>query len=122
MESQSGKKVVFKYRIFTNLFVNCRSLWRNHSWLLTVFFLSLLSDAVSTIYVMLKFGIEIELHPVIYFVSKILGPVCGPLFGAVAKIIAVILVAIYSKKLAFYLILVATAISFLAAAYNLWNI
>ena len=87
-----------------------------------MFFLSLLSDAVSTIYVMLKFGIEIELHPVIYFVSKILGPICGPLFGAVAKIIAVILVAIYSKKLAFYLILVATAISFLAAAYNLWNI
>ena len=80
-----------------------------------------LCDAVSTIYVMLNEGPETEIHPAIMIVSKIVGPVAGPLVGLVGKTIAIMIVTVYCKKIARPVILLAAVLSLFAAWYNLWG-
>jgi hypothetical protein len=56
---------------------NYHDFWSDYRWFIVVFILSLICDAASTINFMLKDGAEIEMHPVINFVSRI----CGYLNG-----------------------------------------
>jgi uncharacterized membrane protein len=69
-----------------------------------------------------KAGIEAELHPGFYFVSRIFGPNVGPLLGAAGKAIAAFVVAIYYRRFAAYILLAPTIISLWAAWYNIWGI
>lgn len=71
---------------------------------------------------MLKDGTEFEIHVAVAFVSRLFGPVVGPLLGGIAKIVAGIIVSIYCKKLAPYIFLVGSIISFWAAWYNIWGV
>jgi len=108
--------------VITKFRENCRWFWKDYRWFIVVFALALLCDAASTVYFMLESGPETELHPVIQFISsRVLGPIAGPLFAALAKLTAGIVVAVYCRKFAVYIFSVVSVISFWAAWYNVWG-
>ncbi len=87
-----------------------------------LFSLGMMADAASTIYFILKDGsVDREVNVSIRIACDILGPVGGPIFGAICKIVAGLLVAIYLRRIAFYLFLIGIIISFWAAWYNIWG-
>lgn len=94
---------------------------REHPWVLAVYVAALLADGVSTIYFMLHEGSEAELHPVVNLVARIAGPVLGPLIGVAGKAIAGIIVAVYWRRIAAFILLAVSVISCWAAWYNLWG-
>ena len=112
-----GKIVNLRNQIIKNFFF----LWERYHWIIILFFLSLICDAASTIYFMLRDGPSVEIHLAIRIVSNIFGPIVGPLIGAVGKAIAGIIVAIYLKRFAVYMLVAASIISFWAAWYNVWG-
>ena len=71
---------------------------------------------------MLREGPDSELHIGFVFVSRLFGPVVGPLLGGIAKITAGIIVAIYCRRFSLYILVVASIISFWAAWYNIWGV
>ncbi len=110
-------------RLITKFQENYCGFWKDYRWFIAVFVVALFCDAVSTIHFMLRHGSDVELHPVIQFISsKILGPVAGPLLGAIGKGVAGIVVAIYCRRVAVYIFLIASMISFWAAWYNIWGL
>jgi len=62
-----------------------------------------------------------EIHLAIRWVSMLFGNILGPLIGALGKTIAGLLVAIYLRRFAIYILLAASIISFWAAWYNVWG-
>jgi hypothetical protein len=86
-----------------------------------VFILAVFCDAASTVYVMCGQGPEAEMHIVIRFLSKALGPVAGPVLGAVGKAMAGLIVAVYLRRFAVYIFLTASVLSLWAAWYNIWG-
>jgi len=114
--------VYTKNRIKDRFIQNHTGFWYEHRWILAVFITAVFCDALSTIMFMNRLGIEAELHPIYYLVSKVFGPNIGPLLGAVGKTGAAIAVGIYCRKFAPYLFLAITIISFWAAWYNVWGI
>jgi hypothetical protein len=111
-----------KISISERFIKNYQGFWRAYFWFIVVFLLALICDAASTIYFMLKDASKVEMHPAVYFVSRIFGPVAGPLLGLFAKAAAGIFVAVYCRKFAVYIFLAAAIISFWAAWYNIWGI
>ncbi len=87
-----------------------------------VFLVSLFCDAASTIHFMVKTGPELEIHPMVRIAARIAGPVAGPLLGALAKALAGVIVAIYCRRFAAYILILASLISFWAAWYNIWGV
>ena len=108
--------------ILNKFYENWRVIWKKYHWIIIVCFLSLLCDAASTIYFMLREGPSIEIHLAIRFVSEIFGPVVGPLIGAAGKAMAAIFVVMYFKRFGPYILLAVTIISFWAAWYNIWGV
>ena len=101
---------------------NARGFWGAYRWVLIVFFASLFCDAASTIHFMVKMGPELEIHPMVRIAAKIAGPVAGPLLGALAKALAGIVVAIYCRRFAAHILILASLISLWAAWYNIWGV
>ncbi len=101
---------------------NARGFWTAYKWVLMLFVVSLFCDAASTIYFMLKLGPEPEIHPMVRIAAMIAGPIAGPLLGAAAKVIAGVLVAIYCRRWAVYILILASLISLWAAWYNVWGV
>jgi len=95
--------------------------WKTYSWLIAVFIVALFCDAASTIHFMLRAGPEVEMHPIIRCISRIMGPVVGPLAAATGKAITGIALAVYLRRFAAYLFVTASIISFWAAWYNIWG-
>ncbi|MHC4646756.1 MAG: hypothetical protein ACYTBJ_14755 [Planctomycetota bacterium] len=100
---------------------NYRGFWEKYHCFFAVFVLSLLCDAASTMHFMLREGPDVEIHIVIRLLSKSLGPVAGPLVGAIGKILAGIVVTVYFRRWAGYIFVTASIISFWAAWYNIWG-
>jgi hypothetical protein len=59
---------------------------------------------------------------VIRVAATIAGPVLGPLLGAFAKTIAGVMVSIYCRRFAVYILVLTAIISFWAAWYNVWGV
>jgi hypothetical protein len=111
-----------RYGIYlSDLFNHAKDFWRANVWILVVFVAALLADGISTIYFMLHEGADTELHPAVNFVSRIAGPVLGPLIAVACKAIAGIIVAIYWRRIAAFILLLVSIISFWAAWYNIWG-
>jgi hypothetical protein len=109
-------------RIKNRFIQNHTGFWMTYRWFIGVFIIAVFCDALSTIHFMNRFGIEGELHPAYYLVSKALGPNLGPLIAAVGKAIAGFAVAIYCRQFAVHIFLAASIISFWAAWYNIWGL
>ena len=101
---------------------NARGFWGAYRWVVIVFLVSLFCDAASTIHFMVKVGPELEIHPMVRIAARIIGPVAGPLFGALVKALGGIVVAIYCRRFAPHILILASLISFWAAWYNIWGI
>ncbi len=101
--------------------INSVGFWNKFRWLIIIFVMALLCDAMSTIYFMQRTGPEAELHPGIKFMSELLGSVAGPLVGMVLKAVAGVTVAIYLRKFAAHIFLAGSVISYWAAWYNIWG-
>ena len=101
---------------------NCPGYIKENRFLISLFLFTLFCDGVSTIYIMREYGPDVEIHPAIQLVSKITGPVIGPLISVLAKGVAGMLVAIYLRRFAAYIFLTATIISLWAAWYNVWEV
>ena len=101
---------------------NCRGFWKDHRWLIIVFGIAVVCDAASTVYFLLEPNPDTEAHPIISFLcSNVLGPVAGPLFAAVAKMVIGVAVAIYCRVFAVLIFVAVSAVSFWAAWYNVWG-
>lgn len=100
---------------------NSIGFWPKFKWLVAIFILAILCDALSTIYFMRETGPKAELHIGIQFISELFGTVIGPLIGMVLKTTAGIAIAIYLRKYAVYIFVAGIVISFWAAWYNLWG-
>ena len=100
---------------------NFRGFLHHYRWFIAVFILALLCDAASTIHFMLIEGPEVEIHPIIRFISKALGPVVGPVIAAIGKALAGIVVCVFCRRFAAYIFTAASIISFWAAWYNMWG-
>jgi len=100
---------------------NKHGFFREYRWFIVVFVFALFCDAASTTHFMLRDGAEAEIHPVIRQISRLLGPVAGPVLGAIGKTAAGIIVCILVRRFAAYLFVTASIISFWAAWYNIWG-
>ena len=110
------------HAVITKFRQNYRGFWRSYRWLIIIFIIALLCDAAGTIHFMLKDGANTEeVHPVINLAAKILGPVLGPLFGAIGKAFAGLCVAIYCRRFAPYILITVSVISFWAGWFNVWG-
>jgi hypothetical protein len=96
-------------------------IWREHYLLMIIFFIAILCDAASTIYIMVRLGPSVESHIVIRLISYVFGPVLGPLIGALGKAIGAFIIIHVLEEYASYLLVLITLISFWAAWYNLWG-
>jgi hypothetical protein len=100
---------------------NYRGFWKDYGWFVAVFVLAVFCDAGSTIFVMLQQGPEVEIHIVVRFISGVFGPVAGPLLGAVGKVAAGVIVAVYLRRFAAYIFVAASLLAFWATWYNVWG-
>lgn len=90
--------------------------------MLILYSIAIVCDALSTVHFMLNEGTGgTEMHPAVGIAARIAGPVLGPLIGAAGKMIAGLIVAIYWRRIAFFILLIPTLMSFWAAWYNLWG-
>ena len=96
--------------------------FRAHKWLIAVFLMALICDALSTVYFMHTRPADGELHPVVNIASEVLGPFIGPLLGFVGKAIAGLCVGIYCRRWAYHILGAATVIALWAAWYNIWGV
>lgn len=100
---------------------NYRGFFHRYRWFIAVFVLAIFCDAASTIHFMLIEGPGVEIHPLIRLVSRILGPVVGPVMAAIGKALAGVALCIYCRRFAAYIFVTASTISFWAAWYNIWG-
>lgn len=108
-------------RILERFRTNSQGFWRKYFFVIIIFLAAVLCDALSTIHFMKKWGPQAEIHPAIRWASMWFGDILGPLMGSLGKAIAGLLVAIYVRRFAIYILLTASIISFWAAWYNVWG-
>ena len=92
-------------------------------WLVLLFVVAVCCDGASTVRFMLRDGgVADEVHPGVAFAASLFGPIVGPILGALGKAVAGILVAVYCRRVAVYILGVGTVLSFWAAWYNIWGV
>ena len=108
-------------RIRQKFETNWVGFWPQWKIVIVFFYAALLADAVSTIYFMRFEGVDSEMHPMINLVSLWFGPVAGPLIGAFLKGASGIVVAVFWRRIAGFILVPVSLISLWAAWYNLWG-
>ncbi len=84
-----------------------------------IFIMALFFDAAATSVFMIQNGAAYEVHPLIRAVSLTLGPVYGPLAGAVFKVLAGLVLIFLHRPLARLVLPAVTILSLGAGVYNL---
>lgn len=92
--------------------------WNRYAVLCILLILALIFDTLSTIHFMHVDGIEGELHPLVRGSALLFGPVVGPVLSAfVFKAIAGLLLALYLRRFAVWIVTVpavtATIVGFI---------
>ncbi|MBN1437076.1 MAG: hypothetical protein JW936_08365 [Sedimentisphaerales bacterium] len=111
----NGAAVIERFRL------NCDGFWGRYRWLVLLFSAAMLCDGVSTVYFMVRWGPGAEVHPGVRLTSEILGPVVGPILSVVFKAGAGIMLAIYLRRIAVYILLFGTGLAAWAAWYNFYG-
>ena len=117
----SNCKIINRATVIARFRANCFGFWRKYRWLIAIFVVAALCDGLSTIYFMLRWGASAEVHPIIRLVSHIFGPILGPLLSVSVKAALGIALAIYLRRIAFYILLFSAGLSFWAAWYNFYG-
>jgi len=96
--------------------------WRAYAPAHSIFFvlvvLAAAADAGSTVFFVLIGGPQEEAHPVIWWLAPALGSILGLLFGKLIQIVALIVVTVYLRRWAVYILLTAIILYAWAAWYN----
>jgi hypothetical protein len=92
-----------------------------HRWWLALFVLAAAADGASTIWFMRHEGADAELHPAIRLIARITGPVVGPVLGKLGQLIAGLGLAVFFRRQAALIFLVASVLYLWAAWYNTWG-
>ena len=71
---------------------NAAGFWNTYRWLIIIFLIALLCDALSTCHFMYFGDPDSEIHPAIRLAAKIFGPIFGPLLGFVGKAVVGIII------------------------------
>ena len=100
---------------------NSKGFCEKYKWPMALMTFALCCDALSTVNFMYESGPEMELHPGVKFFSIAFGIVAGPMLSAVLKAAMAVIVCIYLKKFAAYIIFTGTFVSLWAAWYNVWG-
>ena len=85
-----------------------------------LFILAMFFDAAATSLFMIQHGPEFELHPLVRLISFSLGPVYGPIFGALLKVAAGGLLVVLYRPLSRLILPLVTILSVFAGAYNIF--
>lgn len=85
-----------------------------------LFVLALFFDASATSVFMIQHGTDYELHPLFRIGSLAFGPVYGPLFGAVLKVFAGLILIDLHRPLSRLILPVVTILSVCAGIYNIF--
>ncbi len=110
-----AQKIAFR---FVN---NSQGFWQEYWLAIIIFSLAVFADGISTASIMAKEGISGEIHIPIRMLAVTLGPVAGPVIGALGKVVAGLIVGIYCRKFAIYIFSAAAVIGFWATWYNIWG-
>jgi len=95
-------------------------MWHKYNVWIILLMISLLFDTLTTINFMTKGSIYFEMHPLVRHSALLLGPVAGTILSAFCyKTIVSVCLALYLKRLRFWILFTPTIISFLAGIYNL---
>jgi hypothetical protein len=80
-----------------------------------------IADCLSTIWFMSHDSGLIEVHPVVRKISCVLGPIIGPILGKAVQFTLLIILSIYLRPWAKFLLPTLSIIYLYAAWYNLWG-
>ena len=94
---------------------------RRYRVLLILTFLASLADMASTIHFMLNHGPAAEGHPVVRAVSLVLGPILGPMLGKAVQFLVAIVVTVFLRRWAAYILIPLIILYAWAAWFNLWG-
>jgi hypothetical protein len=84
--------------------------------------LAAFADFFSTYQFMSEGSVEDEFHPVIRFVSHLLGPFFGPLIGKIAQVLVIIFFTVLFRPFARIIFVPVIVVCLHAAWYNIWGI
>lgn len=87
--------------------------------LFVLFIIALFFDAFATSLFMLHNGWQFEIHPIVRWGAAAWGPIYGPVFGAVIKILGGLFLAFLHRRASCYVLLLTAVISILAGFYNI---
>lgn len=108
------------------LVANWQARWQSfipkNTWVLVIYLLALCCDAASTSHFMITRPDQSEeLHPAVALTCQIVGPIIGPVIMVVVKFVLATTLAMWFRRYALLFLLIAAAICFWAAWYNLWG-
>ncbi len=94
------KKLVQEPVVFfgTRLRSNSRGYLREFAPYLVLVFVAALLDFISTYRYMSAWGVDLEMHPVIRWVSYLFGPLLGPLIGKMGQLMVIILLTLLFRQ------------------------
>ena len=78
-----------------------------------------IADMLSTVFFMVIEGPEAERHPLIRLISMVLGPMTGPVVGKLFQFATVIVVTVFLRRWALYILVAVIILYAWAAAYNM---
>jgi len=114
--SEENKRDILKaYTRFRN---NSEGFWYEHRKFVYLLIIAGFVDLLSTIYFMQVVGPHKELHPIIRYLAYSYGPIIGPLIGKFSQIFLGTLAAIYFRKHAKFVIVLAAVMYSWAAVAN----
>ena len=80
-----------------------------------------LADTASTVYFMINTGPQAELHPLVRWISDLLGPVLGPLLGKGLQFGTLIVLTVFLRRWAIFIFIPIIILYGWAAWYNIWG-
>ena len=95
--------------------------WNTYRWLIILYIIALLCDALSTCHFMYFGNPDSEIHLGIRIAAKIFGRILGPFIGFAAKAVLGILICIYLRRWTVYILTPVIILSLWAAWYNIWG-
>lgn len=98
---------------------NFVDLWKNHWFLIVLLIGAFALDTISTIHFMTHLGVQSEIHPLVRHSAIIFGTVPGVVLSCfIYKSIATVLLALYLKKIRFWILFAPIVPAVLAGYIN----
>ena len=115
MRTNSIEDILERFRL------NWEGYIRQYRFLLLLTILAAVADAASTAYFMCRTGPDAEGHPVIRLISVTLGPILGPIISKLCQFSAIVVLTVYLRRWATYILVTVIVLYAWASWYNVWG-